>query len=156
VETYATVEGHRIFYVQDGERGLPIVLVHGVPTGSYQWSPVQRLLARYLNTYNIDLIGMGKSDKPLAGWEYTWANDAKIIAGLMDQWGYEKMIVAGDDWGGGIALTFAALYPQRTDLCVTIDPVAYESGRWRRSRRSAGCTSSPATRNCGERSPIFL
>ena len=35
------------------------------------------------------------------------------------------MIVAGDDWGGGIALTFAALYPKRTDLLITIDPVAY-------------------------------
>ncbi|MBI3302561.1 MAG: alpha/beta hydrolase, partial [Deltaproteobacteria bacterium] len=54
----------------------------------------------------------------------SWANDAKIIAGLMDHWGYEKMIVAGDDWGGGIALTFAARYPQRTELCITIDPVA--------------------------------
>ena len=33
---------------------------------------------------------MGKSDKPLEGWEYTWANDAKIIAGLMDQCAYTK------------------------------------------------------------------
>ena len=126
MNTYTTTEGYKIFYVQEGDRGLPIVLIHGVPTGSYQWSPVQQLISPYLTTYNIDLLGMGKSDKPLAGWDYTWATDAKIIAGLMDQWGYEKLSVAGDDWGGGIALTFAALYPQRTELCITIDPVAYE------------------------------
>lgn len=123
---YAQVEGHKIHYLQDGEAGLPVMLVHGVPTGSFQWQPVQELISPYLRTYNIDIIGMGKSDKPLSDWDYTWANDAKIMAGLMDQWGLEKMIIAGDDWGGGIALTFAALYPNRTDLLVTIDPVAYE------------------------------
>jgi pimeloyl-ACP methyl ester carboxylesterase len=55
--------------VQEEEKGLPIVLVHGVPTGSYQWSPVQHPITPYLKTYNIDIIGMGKSDKPLDGWD---------------------------------------------------------------------------------------
>ena len=32
------------------------------------------------------------------------------------------MIVARDDCGGGIALTFARLYPDRTDLAIAIDP----------------------------------
>ncbi len=126
MEAYATVENYKIFYVQEGKGGLPIVLLHGVPTSSHQWRPVQKLLSPYLTTYNIDLLGMGRSDKPLEGWEYTWASDARILAGLMDQWGFEKMVVAGDDWGGGIALTFAALYPGRTDLCIALDPVAYE------------------------------
>jgi 2-hydroxymuconate-semialdehyde hydrolase len=126
MEVYATVASQKIFCVKEGEAGLPIVFIHGVPTSSHQWRPVQKLLSPYFTTYNIDLIGMGKSDKPLEGWEYTFANDAKILAGLMDEWGHERMIVAGDDWGGGIALTFAALYPQRTELCITIDPVAYE------------------------------
>jgi len=65
--TYTTTEGYKIFYVQEGEKGLAIVLIHGVPTSSYQWSPVQQLISPYLTTYNIDLIGMGKSDMPLAG-----------------------------------------------------------------------------------------
>jgi 2-hydroxymuconate-semialdehyde hydrolase len=115
--SYATIEGHKIFYSKGmEERGLPIVFVHGVPTSSLEWLPVQRLLSPYLKTYRIDLIGMGKSDKPLQEWDYNFANDAKILAGLMDQWGHEKMIVAGDDWEGGIALTFATLYPNRTDF----------------------------------------
>ena len=123
---FAQVLGHNIYYEQAGEGGLPTVLIHGVPTGSFQWRHVQELLTPYLRTYNIDLIGMGNSDKPLERWEYTWANDAKIIVGLMDEWGFNKMVVVGDDWGGGIALTCAALYPDRTDLCVAVDPVAYE------------------------------
>ncbi len=125
--SYATIEGHKIFYSKgEEERGLPILFVHGVPTSSLNWLPVQRLLSPYLKTYRIDLIGMGKSDKPLQGWDYNFANDTKILGGLMDQLGYEKMIVAGDDWGGGIALTFASLYPNRTDLAIAVDPVAYD------------------------------
>jgi pimeloyl-ACP methyl ester carboxylesterase len=59
MNTYTTVEGHQIFYIQEG---LPIILIHGVPTGSYQWSPVQQLISPYLTNYNIDIIGMGKSE----------------------------------------------------------------------------------------------
>jgi pimeloyl-ACP methyl ester carboxylesterase len=70
---------------------------------------------------------MGKSDKPLDDWEYSWENDSHIIAELMDEWGHDSMIVAGDDWGGGIALDFAARYPDRTDICVAVDPVAYDN-----------------------------
>lgn len=125
--SYATVEGHKIFYSKGMEElGLPILFVHGVPTSSLNWLPVQRLLSPYLKTYRTDLVGMGKSDKPLQGWDYNFANDAKVLGGLMDQWGHEKMIVAGDDWGGGIALTFASLYPNRTDLAIAVDPVAYD------------------------------
>lgn len=44
----------------------------------------------------------------------------------MDEWGHEKMIIVGDDWGGGIALTFAAEYPDRTDLCVWMNSTSYD------------------------------
>jgi pimeloyl-ACP methyl ester carboxylesterase len=118
--------GHEIFYRQEGEGGLPIVFIHGVPTSSHQWRPAQHLLAPYLRTYSIDLIGMGRSDKPLEGWEYTFEHDAEVLAALMDDWGHEKMAVVGDDWGGGIALTFAARYPERTDLCVWMNSTTYE------------------------------
>jgi haloalkane dehalogenase len=123
---YEQVLDHRIFYRHQGDSGPPIVFIHGVPTSSHQWRPVQHLLSRYVSTYNIDLIGMGRSDKPLEGWDYTFANDARILAALMDRWGHEKMVVVGDDWGGGIALTFAATYPDRTDLCVWMNSTTYE------------------------------
>ncbi|WP_251328548.1 alpha/beta fold hydrolase [Haloplanus pelagicus] len=123
----ATVRGHEIHYRTDGDEGPPIVMVHGVPTNSSQWEPIQDLLSPYFQTYAIDLIGMGKSDKPLDDWEYSWENDSHIIAELMDEWGHDSMIVAGDDWGGGIALDFAARYPDKTDICVAVDPVAYDN-----------------------------
>lgn len=60
------------------------------------------------------------------GWDYTFENDAHMMAELMDQWGYDKMVICGDDWGGGIALMFAALYPERTELLIAMDPVCLD------------------------------
>jgi pimeloyl-ACP methyl ester carboxylesterase len=124
---YATVKGHKLYYVSDGNAGMPIILIHGTPSASFRWRPVQRLIAPYLKTHAFDLIGMGKSDKPLKDWDYTFINDAHMIAELMDKLGHKKMIICGDDWGGGIALLFASLYPERTELCISIDPVNYDN-----------------------------
>lgn len=123
---YAEIDGRRLFFVREGGGGTPILLVHGTPSASFRWRPVQRLISPYLTTFAFDLIGMGKSDKPLTGWDYTFENDAHLMAGLMNRLGYERMIICGDDWGGGIALTFAALYPERTELLISIDPVCYD------------------------------
>jgi pimeloyl-ACP methyl ester carboxylesterase len=123
---FASIQGHQLYYVQEGEAGLPIFLVHGVPSASFRWRPVQTLISPYLRTYAYDIIGMGKSDKPRRGWEYTFENDAHMMADLMDHWGFEKMVICGDDWGGGIALTFASLYPERTELLIAMDPVCLD------------------------------
>jgi len=120
------VLGHKIYYIQEGETGDPILFVHGVPTSSYQWQAVQSNLSHKYRTYNIDLIGMGKSDKPLDGWDYTFENDAKIIAALLDEWGIERVNFCGDDWGGGIGLVFAHNYPDRVSRLMVFDPVAYD------------------------------
>ena len=120
------LRGHSIFHVREGVSGLPIMLVHGTPSASFRWRPVQQLVSPYLRTHALDLIGMGKSDKPLDGWDYSFVNDAHVMVELMDHLGYEKMVICGDDWGGGIALTFASLYPRRTELCISIDPVCFD------------------------------
>lgn len=121
-----TVLDHEIYYEQAGSEGIPLVFLHGIPTNGAQWAEVQRLCAPYCRTYNVDLIGFGRSDKPLEDWAYTFENDARILEALMDAWGHDEMVVVGDDLGGGIALRFAATYPGRTDLCVAVDPVAYD------------------------------
>ncbi len=124
---FKEVKGHRLHFVREGKGGLPIFLVHGVPSASFRWRPVQTLISPYLRTHAYDIIGMGKSAKPRAAeWDYTFENDAHMMAELMDQWGYEKMVICGDDWGGGIALTFAALYPERTELLIAMNPVCLD------------------------------
>ncbi len=126
ISDFAEAKGFKLHFVRDGEAGLPIFLVHGVPSASFRWRPVQELISPYLRTHAYDIIGMGKSDKPRQGWDYTFENDAHQMAALMDHWGFERMVICGDDWGGGIALTFAALYPERTELLIAVNPVCLD------------------------------
>lgn len=37
---YTVVKGHRLFHVQEGSGGMPILLVHGTPSASFRWRPV--------------------------------------------------------------------------------------------------------------------
>jgi pimeloyl-ACP methyl ester carboxylesterase len=40
ISAFAEAMGHKLRYVCDGETGLPIFLVYGVPSASFRWRPV--------------------------------------------------------------------------------------------------------------------
>lgn len=124
--TTKEIFNHQINYIQLGDEGSPLLFVHGVPTSSSQWFEVQQNLSDVYKTFNVDLIGMGRSAKPLEGWDYTFANDAKVLAALLDEWGLDKISLCGDDWGGGIALTFAHNYPERVQRLMVFSPTVYD------------------------------
>ncbi|MHA2219491.1 MAG: alpha/beta fold hydrolase, partial [Candidatus Hodarchaeales archaeon] len=75
---YVTVNGHKIYYVKKGDQGEPIICVHGIPTSSFLWRKVQDSLAPYYQTYALDQLGYGKSDKPPEA-EYTASAQAEVI-----------------------------------------------------------------------------
>ena len=60
---FVEVNGRRIHYVEQGE-GAPIVFLHGNPTSSYLWRNIIPYAAKQGRAFAVDLIGMGKSDKP--------------------------------------------------------------------------------------------
>ena len=88
---FTKVEGSRIHYIEEG-KGDPILFLHGNPTSSYLWrniiphvSPVGRCIA-------MDLIGMGKSDKPDI--EYRFEDHAKYVDGFLSAMGLENITLA--------------------------------------------------------------
>jgi pimeloyl-ACP methyl ester carboxylesterase len=54
---------HQIFYINEG-RGNHLLLLHGFPTSSWDYSKIFAGLTRYFNTYAIDFLGFGYSSKP--------------------------------------------------------------------------------------------
>ena len=60
---FANVSGRKIHYVEQG-KGHPILFLHGNPTSSYLWRNIIPYAARQGRAIALDLIGMGKSDKP--------------------------------------------------------------------------------------------
>src|SRR5690606_35000365 len=63
-KNYQTVFGHKIFYTQEGS-GPHLLLIHGIGASHYVWRFITPLLAKHFTVTAIDLLGFGKSDKPI-------------------------------------------------------------------------------------------
>lgn len=129
---YLTAGGIRTRYLHAGERGKPpLILLHG--TGGHAEAYTRNLVAHgeHFDTYAIDLVGHGWSDKPLAPYEigvYT-----AHLRAVLDTLGFDRAHVSGESLGGWVAARFALEYPDRVDRLVlnttggaTFDPAVME------------------------------
>jgi len=109
---YAEVgDGLRMAYVQDGPPdGETVVLLHGEPTWSFLWRSVIPVLAGAgLRVIAPDLIGFGRSDKPAAIAEHSYARHVEWTrAALFDSLNLRDVTIVGHDWGGLIGLRLLA------------------------------------------------
>jgi cis-3-alkyl-4-acyloxetan-2-one decarboxylase len=113
----ADVHGHRMSYVDEGERDAPpVLLVHGNPTWSFYYRTLLRSLpARGRRVIAPDHIGMGLSDTPsLQDYPHTLARRVDDLAAFVDGLGLDQPVsLVVHDWGGPIGLAWAAEHPDR-------------------------------------------
>jgi len=121
-------------YVRRG-KGTPLVLLHGFPLDHHLWDDIASLLEDRFDLILPDLRGFGESttvDAP-----YSMDDYASDIAGLLDQLGIQKAVIAGHSMGGYVALAFARLYPARVSGLALIssqvlaDPPDRKEGRYK-------------------------
>jgi len=118
--------GHRLAYELFGpERGEPIILVHGILLNTH----CNRDLAAWLANEGyrvvlLDLLGHGRSDKPLKAAEHRVDFYAEQVLGLMDHLGLEKAILGGLSLGAVTTMTAACLAPHRVRALLLEMPVA--------------------------------
>ena len=92
-------------YVEEGS-GEPILLVHGNPTSAYLWRNVIPHLAGSGRCIALDLIGMGKSDKPDI--PYRIFDHVEYFEGFIAALGLENIRLVLHDWGGFLGMHYAA------------------------------------------------
>lgn len=111
---FATVNGKRIAYVEEGE-GDPIVLLHGNPTSSFLWRNVIPELTGSGRVIAPDLIGHGDSEKLPAGEgpdRYSFEVAYEYLDGLLSEIGAnEKVLLVIHDWGSGLGFHWASQHP---------------------------------------------
>jgi haloalkane dehalogenase len=114
---YVTVaDGLRMAYVEAGPAGgQPVVLLHGDPTWSFLYRTVIPILADAgLRVIAPDLIGFGRSDKPVDVAEHSYARHVQWVRSLaFDVLGLRGVTLVGHDWGGLIGLRLATENPDR-------------------------------------------
>jgi haloalkane dehalogenase len=112
----------RVHYVDEGERDAPVVLLmHGEPSWCFLYRKmIPVLCAAGFRCVAPDLVGFGRSDKPVERSDYTYARHVEWMrATLFDVVGIEGVTFVGQDWGGLIGLRLVAEHPERFDRVVT-------------------------------------
>ncbi len=94
--------------------GEPVILLHGFPEYWGGWKrQIPALAQAGFRVIVPDQRGYGQSDAPRGVSVYALPELAKDIVGLMDALGYEKVYLAGHDWGAAVAWAVGMMYPQR-------------------------------------------
>jgi haloalkane dehalogenase len=113
---YATVAGFRIHYIDEGPRdAAPVVLLHGEPSWSYLYRKIiPALTAAGHRVVAPDLVGFGRSDKPVEQSAYTYQRHVDWMRGLLlDELNLRRITLFGQDWGGLIGLRLVGEHPDR-------------------------------------------
>jgi haloalkane dehalogenase len=92
-------------------RGPSVVFLHGNPLSSRVWRNVLPQVATHARCLAPDLIGMGDSGKPAL--HYRFADHARYLDAWFEVLGLEDVILVGYDWGGALALDWAARHSDR-------------------------------------------
>ncbi|MGA8847182.1 MAG: haloalkane dehalogenase [Nocardioides sp.] len=96
--------------------GDPVaLLLHGEPTWSYLYRHVVDVLgAAGIRCVAPDLIGFGRSDKPLATTDHSYARHVEWVRSLVvDHLDLQHATLVAQDWGGLIGLRLVAEHPDR-------------------------------------------
>jgi pimeloyl-ACP methyl ester carboxylesterase len=101
--------------------GAPLVLLHGLNGLAWSWARVASLLCDEFNIYAPSQRGHGLSDAPESG--YNLEQTSRDLLQLLDQEGLSSVCLAGESWGGKVALHFAATYPERVRSLALVDAV---------------------------------
>ncbi len=114
---YLLADGIRTRYLHAGTRGRPVlILLHG--TSGHAEAYTRNLLAHaaHFDTYAIDMVGHGYSDKP----DKLYEIDVYVehLRAVLDTLGCARAHVSGESLGGWVAARFALKYPERIDRLV--------------------------------------
>ena len=137
----ATVDGLRMAYVaagpdEPGNGTATILLLHGEPTWGYLYRKMIPVLTAAGHRVLVpDLIGFGRSDKPVERAAYTYAGHVEWMRSFLEATATERadgpLHLFGQDWGGLIGLRLAAEHPDLFDrliLANTALPVGESPG----------------------------
>ena len=109
---YREIEGLRMAYVEEGT-GDPILMLHGEPTWSYLYRRMIPPLSKMGRCIAPDLIGFGRSDKPVADNAYSYRAHVRWIRKFIEDLDLQRITLICQDWGGLAGLRVLSQIPER-------------------------------------------
>jgi pimeloyl-ACP methyl ester carboxylesterase len=117
-------EGRRLAYTTYGEGPRVCVLLHGLLLSQRMHEPLARALAARGNrVVTLDLLGHGRSERPLDPAAYSMTFFGRQVVALLDHLEVEEAVVLGTSLGANTVLETAAASPERLRGLVIEMPV---------------------------------
>ena len=114
-------------YVHQGTGGTPILLLHGFDSSVFEFRRLLPKLAEHHNTWIVDLLGFGFTDRPIN----TPFSPEAIKTHLYDFWKAkidQPVVLVGASMGGAAAIDFALSHPDAVAKLVLIDSAGFAAG----------------------------
>ena len=118
MSTITLPNGHPLEYVEVGEGGIPLLLIHGYPLDQSMWKPQLEGLTG-VRCIAPDLRGFGASC--LSPPPHTLGEHADDLAALLDALGIRRAVIAGLSMGGYIAFEFVRRHRERLLGLILLD-----------------------------------
>ena len=138
-------DGLRMHYIDEGPADAEVVLLlHGQPTWSYLYrTVVARLAERGLRAVAPDLIGFGRSDKPLDRAAYTVQAHVDWLAQFVAAVGLADVTLVVQDWGGPLGLGVLDATPGLARRVVAANTVLHTADPALAGRLAWACHANP-------------
>ena len=114
-------------YVRDGEAGSPLLLLHGFDSSVLEFRRLLPLLAPERQTWAVDLLGFGFTDRPANLFVSPTAIRQHLYA-FWQQAIAQPVVLVGASMGGAAAIEFALEYPEAVAAIVLLDSAGAQAG----------------------------
>jgi pimeloyl-ACP methyl ester carboxylesterase len=112
-----TLHGQELSYLDSGT-GPAVLFIHGLLGSHRNWAHLVDALDTRHRVVAPDLIGHGASAKPMG--DYSLGAHAATLRDLLDHLGIARVTLVGHSLGGGIAMQFCYLFPDRVERLVLV------------------------------------
>ncbi|TRV44167.1 MAG: alpha/beta hydrolase [Microcystis panniformis Mp_MB_F_20051200_S9] len=109
-----------ISYLQWSDRGMPLLLLHGMADHALVWSSLGDYLSSNYQVIAPDLRGHGESSKPATG--YHFQDYISDLRALINHLGWTQAHILGHSWSAKIAAIWATQQPEVFKSLILVDP----------------------------------
>jgi pimeloyl-ACP methyl ester carboxylesterase len=123
---FRAIQDMQVHLRDEGPRDdpVPLLLLHGTSASLHTWDGWTQALLPHERVIRVDLPGFGLTG-PFPHDDYSIERYIEFIAALLEALALERVVIAGNSFGGQVAWEAAVEMPEHVAALVLVDAVGY-------------------------------